>query len=341
MRKYELKPFKLESDPDRYYDILRSVLINEKLQNLPHGGANLVSKRIQRAKQDTSAINNLKEDFPVINHESVELLANRFDVKFIFYWQHNSRSDLKLLTSIGSGAKLIHLKIKCLEDIEQISFSKLEFLRELDVPPEPCNLLKSKIKKFYSFLDAFRHRNLMNLSEETFFQEWGSFEVKFGQIRAFAKLFKVSFALWSDEKEPTLIRSAYVDEKIDILISKDIIRNQKISIYDEFMLVLDSSILKKFVCKICEKTFKRKYDRNEHEKVCQNGTKYSYKEKIYGQNQTSLGAKLISKNCISASDSCDTNFVSFDIESVNTPITSSFGGKTVVRNIQEVIILKS
>ena len=111
MRKYELKPFKLETDTERYYDILRSVLINEKLLNLPHGGANLVSKRIQRAKQDTSAINTLKADFPEIDSRSVRVLADRFDIKFYFYSQKNSRSDLELITEIGSGSKSIHLKI--------------------------------------------------------------------------------------------------------------------------------------------------------------------------------------------------------------------------------------
>lgn len=182
MRKYELKPFKLETDNERYYDILRSVLINEKLLNLPHGGANLVSKRIQRAKQDTSAINNLRADYPQIDSRSVKDLADRFDIKFSFYSQKDSRSDLKIITEIGSGSKSIHLKIKSYEDYHNISFSNLQLLRELEIPPEPCGQLQAKMKKFHSLLDALRYAKLLNMSEETFFEEWGSLDIQFGQI---------------------------------------------------------------------------------------------------------------------------------------------------------------
>ena len=336
MRKYELKPFKLETDTERYYDILRSVLINEKLLNLPHGGANLVSKRIQRAKQDTSAINNLKADFPEINSCSVAVLADRFDIKFYFYSQKDSRSDLELITEIGSGSKSIHLKIKTYEDLYNISYSNLQLLRELEIEPKPCGQLQVKIKKFHSILDAFRHAKLWTISEEKFFEEWGSFDIKFGHIRTFAKLFKCSFAIWSDEKEPSLIRTAYIDNKIDIIISNNIIKSQKLNIFDTITLVLDRNMLKAFECEICNKLFKSKFNRDRHEKTCQNGTKYSYKEKIYGPNHGNLRSELIKSGLLSKSTECDKHFISFDIESVNTPVKCTMAGNTIVRHVQEV-----
>lgn len=124
---------------------------------------------------------------------------------------------------------------------------------------------------------------------------------------------------------------------MDILISNDIIKSNKLNIFDNFMLVLDKNILKAFECEICCKSFNSKFNRDRHEKTCQNGTKYSYKEKVYGPSHGNIRSSLIQNGLLQKSDSCDKNFVSFDIESVNTPVECTMAGNTIVRHVQEVI----
>ena len=336
MRKYDLKPFKFENDRDRKYDILRSVLLENSIRDLSGDEVELIKKRFSRARNDTSGIENLKKDFQFINDESVFELSERFDVTFKFYTQNSSRFSPIFVKNIGEGPRIIHLKIKCLETETEISFSNLWLLREMEKAAEPCNFLKSKLKKCYSLLNALKIKNFTNMDDETFFQEWGSLEIKFGEIRQFAKLFGFSFAIWTDETKPSRVRCAYLERKIDILLSSEILKKQKLHIHDEFYLVLDPSYLRVFSCKTCNMIFKSKYHCSRHEKSCLNGTKYTYKEVKYGRGQNSMRKMLVEKGLLTEGDSPDEHFVSFDIESLNTPSANVTGSKTVVQYIQEV-----
>ena len=67
MRKYDLKPFKFENDRDRKYDILRSVLLENSIRDLSGDEADVIKNRFSRARNDTSAIENLKNFHFLLN----------------------------------------------------------------------------------------------------------------------------------------------------------------------------------------------------------------------------------------------------------------------------------
>ena len=337
MKKHDLKPFKFEKDIERKYDILRSVILENSISGLYRDQQALINDRFSRARKDTSGIENLKKDFPTINTSSVEDLSQRFNVEFKFYTQKSSRFSPVLVQTIGRGEKTINLKIKEFETEGVISFSNLWLLREMEKEAQPCNFLKSKIKKCHSLLDAFKTKDFSHFNDETFYEQWGSLEIKFSQIRQFAKLFGFGIAIWTDESQPSRVRCAYIEKKIDIMVSNDILRKQKLHIHDPFFLVLDSSYIRAFYCKECGIAFKCKRNCSRHEQVCQKGTKYSYKEKKYGHEQNDIKKSLIEKGILSKDDNSEENFVSFDIESLNIPIKIKNGSKTIVKYVQEVI----
>ena len=236
MRKHDLKPFKFEKDIERKYDILRSVILENSISGLYRDQHALINDRFSRARKDTSGIENLKKDFPTINTASVEDLSRRYNVKFKFYTQKSSRFSPILVQTIGSGEKTINLKIKEFETEGVVSFSNLWLLREMEKEADPCNFLKSKIKKCYSLLDAFKTRDFRNFNDETFFEEWGSLEIRFGQIRQFAKLFGFSIAIWTNESQPSRVRCAYIEKKLTLWSLMKFWKNKNFTFTTRFFL---------------------------------------------------------------------------------------------------------
>ena len=87
MRIHGLKPFKFEVDDMRKYDILRAYLIEKRLLTCPNEVSSVIDMRITRVRKDTSAINRLRQEFPIIDHEGVHDFAQKYDLKFEFYYR--------------------------------------------------------------------------------------------------------------------------------------------------------------------------------------------------------------------------------------------------------------
>ena len=336
MRIYSLKPFKLESDSDRQYDILRAYLISKRLQAIPNEVPNVINQRVHKVRCDTSAIQKLRQEFPVIDETSVSAFAYKYDLQFMFFYRKNSRQQMEHVFKIGNGKMVINIGLSGFEDIGQVSFTKLSLLREMDRPAEPCNYLKSKMRSFHSILDAFRYLKMLDKTDEEFFQDWGTLEIKFNQFLSFAKLFKIGIEVWTDEEQPDRLRTAYVEPKVVILISKAIQTKMLIHIHDEIKIVLDPTFLRVHHCKKCFKDFKRKQQLLIHEKACERGTIYSYKEKKYGCDTEDVRLRLVEKQILQVNEPSLYNFVSFDIESLNVPVQQSLNRNGVVRYKQEV-----
>ena len=341
MRIYSLKPFKLEQDNDRNYDILRAYLIEKRLTISPNEVPNVINQRVNRVRCDTFAIDKLKLEFPYINHDTVGQFASNYDVKFVFYYRKNSRTDMKEITRIGSGKLVVNIGISGFETFDNISFRKLSLLREMHNLAGPCNYLKSKIRPFHSILDAFRHLKMLEMYEDEFFQEWGTLEIKFNQFKTFAKLFKCGIEIWTDEEKPSRLRTAYLEPKAVILINKTIENKSSIHVHDQIKLVIDPAFLRVYSCENCFKDFYSKFNLARHVKSCVQGTKYTYKEKQYGYDTENIRSRLNQKNVLEKNEPCLYNFVSFDIESLNVPVQESLSCNTTVRFKQEVNIFGS
>ena len=335
MRIHGLKPFKLETDALRNFDILRAYLIEKRLLSFPNEVPSVIDMRITRVRQDTSAIYRLREEFPIIDHESIHDFATKYDLKFEFYYRKNSRVDFQNVHRIGNGKTVIHLSVRKFNTVSDLSFCTMSLLREMHKPATVCNYLKSKIRHCYSILDAFRHAKNFNLTEEEFFQDWGTLEIKFNQLRSFAKLYKVGIEVWSDEENPSRLRTAYIEPKIVILVNQKIRSKMSIHVHDEIKLVLDPNYLRVHLCSKCFKDFKSKYHLTRHEKACEKGTNYTFKEKKYGANTENTRSRLIRKGILKIDEPSLYNFVSFDIESLNVPVTSTNSNR-VIRFKQEV-----
>lgn len=313
-----LKPFVNETDTNRYYDILRSVIFAKKIAKKKNLTAQARSNLLRYARTDRKSIYSLRKKYPVISSESVANIAREQNVHFKFWTRQNTRSKPKFVTQIGSKGILINLKLSCFETFHEISFSNLTMLLETDQAQFHKNLSK-KIAKFTSIAHAISHFTGKPLSEEEFFEIWGDHELRFREEERFIAEFGIGFSFWSDDIECKRLRGSWDDNHIPILLSTEKYRRLKFSIFDEITAVIDKSYLKDFRCEFCFTSFKEKRKLQKHEKSCQKDTEYHYSEKQYGGDQKSIFELLVEDNIIPENDECYKHFCSFDIECVNVP----------------------
>ena len=318
-----LKPFRGETDPDRNFDILRSVILTKKLASKGELSSKQRANLINYCRTNIKTINELKKKYPVINDEQVALIAEENDVRFFFWTQQTTRHKLKLVTQIGRTGLDINLKISGYETVNQISYRKLILLLSLD-NEGPYNSQNKRLKNFTSISHAVNHFLGTKYTEEEFFELWGDYEIRFRHEETFNKTFGIGFSIWSDDGKFTRYRDSWTTPHIPILMKPDRYRKLKFTIYEPFTAVIDDKILKDFRCPHCSHSFKRKWVRDKHAKTCLNGTTYKCHEKQYGGDIKAIRELLIDEGTIPEDDDSYKNFCSFDIESLSLPECLSF-----------------
>ena len=318
MRETSLKPFKHERDESREYDILRAIIFFLALEKSGREGSAL-RKTFYLCRMSTGKILQLRHEYPEITLATLDILAKKFDLEFVFWYRDNSKSELKQKARVGSSSRQVHLKFSMLEDFDVISLKNLTFLTELEIEAEPCNFLKSKITRFYSFLHALSSLKFRNFSEEEFFQDWGTFKINFKDEKKFCRLFGFGFSIWCSETLKVRFKRSWSESQIHILLRKENFRKGFINVLDSISIAVEPSILQVYFCDLCGLNFSTKQKLLSHEKICSDPTKYFFKEAKYGHDNFDPRDALIEENILSSNDNNHLKFVSFDIESVNVP----------------------
>ena len=263
-----LKPFANEKDPDRNYDILRSIIFAKAMEKRGKMSDKQRQNLLTHARGNLRSITSLREKYPCISEETVKVIANEQNVLFQFWTQPNTRTKPKLVTKIGSLGIVIDLKISGFETFHEISFKKLTMLLETDKSGFH-NSLNKKIKKFPSLSDAVNYFTGKSMSKTEFFEIWGDNMLRFKEEERFIKNFGIGLSFWTDDSRQRLQKS-WLENHIPILLSKAKYSQYKIDINDEIIVVIDKGYLQDFHCQFCYKSFTRKQKMQAHEQKCQN-----------------------------------------------------------------------
>ena len=263
-----LKPFANEKDPDRNYDILRSIVFAKAMAKRGKMTDKQRKNLLTHARTDLKLIGSLRQKYPCISEETVKVIANEQNVLFQFWTQQNTRTKPKLVTKIGSLGIVIDLKISGFDTFNQISFKNLTMLLETD-KSDFYRSLNKKIKKFPSLSDAVNYFTGKSMTKTEFFEIWGDNLLRFREERRFIKNFGIGFSFWTDDSRKTLQKS-WLENHIPILLSKAKYSQYKIDIHDEIIVVIDKGFLQDFHCQFCYKKFTRKQKMQAHEQKCQN-----------------------------------------------------------------------
>ena len=310
-----LKPFPKESDAERDYDILRSILLMKKFKE-----REIEMNDKQRAKffhtcrMNLVAIKRLKQKYPVINEDIVKQMAINENVRFFFWIQKNSREKPKLVTNFGVGDLHINLKISGFENYQNISFRKMILLLKVEGCEGPYNSLKNKIRNFPSICDVVNYFTGSILTETEFFEIWGDHEIRFCEERKFSQVFQIGFTIWTDDLKYNKVLGTWSKKNIPILMKKAKYYRRKFSIFEELVVAIDDKILKDFRCQFCYAKHLTRANLSRHEKTCQNGTDYRYEERQYGSDVITPKASLEADGVLDVTNDYYKNFVSFDIE---------------------------
>ena len=127
-----LKPCAKEKDPNRTYDILRSILFAKAMKKRGKMSDQQRKNLIKYTRADLRSIASLRTKYPNISEETVNVIANEQNVLFQFWTQQNNRTKPMFVTKIGSDGIVINLKISGFETLNQISFNNLKMLLETD-----------------------------------------------------------------------------------------------------------------------------------------------------------------------------------------------------------------
>ena len=233
-----LKPFRGETDPDRNFDILRSVILTKKLASKGELSSKQRANLINYCRTNIKTINELKKKYPVINDEQVALIAEENDVRFFFWTQQTTRDKLKLVTQIGKTGLDINLKISGYETKDKISFRKLILLLTLD-DKEPYKSQNKRLAYFTSISLAVNYFLGTKYTEEEFFELWGEKEIRFSDEKAFTKTFGIGFSIWSDDGKFTRYRDSWTTPHIPILMKAERYRKLKFTIDEDFTAIID------------------------------------------------------------------------------------------------------
>ena len=310
-----LKPFFKENDSERYYDILRSILIAKKLAD--RGNINDVQRKksVSLLRKKISEIAFLKRKYPVISSETLVKIARENQVQFVFWTQQNTVSKPKHVTQIGKNGLIINLKISGYENFDEISYKNLTMLIEID-SDKIYKSLNKKLKKFSSISEALTFFTKKPITETEFLEKWGDHELRFREEERFIELFDIGYSFWSNDLDCKRLRGSWAAKHIPILLDYKKFRMLKLSIFEELTVVIDEKYLKDFRCKYCFTGFQKRFNMLEHEKICQNDTQYKYFEKQYGDHKN-IHQILTEENVIPENDESYKNFCSFDIEAIN------------------------
>ena len=120
-----LKPFANEKDPDRNYDILRSIIFAKAMEKRGKMSDKQRQNLLTHARGNLRSITSLREKYPCISEETVKVIANEQNVLFQFWTQQNTRTKPKLVTKIGSLGIVIDLKISGFETFHEICGQRL------------------------------------------------------------------------------------------------------------------------------------------------------------------------------------------------------------------------
>ena len=313
-----LKPFAKEKDPDRNYDILRSIVFAKAMAKRGKMSDKQRQNLLTHARTDLKLIGFLRRKYPCISEETVKIIANEQNVLFQFWTQQNTRTKPKFVTKIGSVGIVIDLKISGFETFHQISFKNLTMLLETD-KSDFYRSLNKKIKKFPSLSDAVNYFTGKSMTETEFFEIWGDNMLRFREEERFIENFGIGYSIWTDDSDCKKLRKSWFENHIPILLSKAKYKQYKIDIHDEITVVIDKEYLRDFHCQFCYTSFKEKRKLLAHEQKCQNDTEYNCHEKQYGGDVQSIREILVDENILPANDDCFKHFCSFDIECVNIP----------------------
>ena len=197
--------------------------------------------------------------------------------------------------------------------------------------------------KRYNFLLKPKYSIVQDLqiTDETFYQQWGCEKIYFKDEKKYIKTFKIGFNLWINNGTFNSERfiSSWCEDSPHFIITREQQKNGYLSIFDEIDVVIDNSYVVPYKCQKttgCRFQCKNKWKINRHEKTCTNVTKIKYTQKCYG-NQSNVRTDLIKIGVIDENDDTHRRFISFDIESVNDTNCDLVFGKTIITGVQKVI----
>ena len=191
-----------------------------------------------------------------------------------------------------------------------------------------------KLKKI-SFYDAISPK--LNKSRDDFQKEYGDC-IEFKNLRKFKKDFNLSFNFYAHHNHyyytaELVFQSLKPD--YTFILSNEEAKSEKFQIFEEMILITDSSYLKSYSCKndFCGYSSRNIFDLRKHEKSCSDQTKFQYKEREFG-NPRDIEQELIDLGVIEK-DTQLYKVVTFDIETLLSQEKFQFGQTFV--NGREII----
>ena len=259
-------------------------------------------------------------------------MAKHFRVNISIYYQpkKNSAADLILKSETEFSTTANFIAADRSSPLTHLTLN----LDHTELSGALANKQSQKLTKT-TFFDAICPK--LNKSKTEFQKELGDF-IEFKNLRKFKKDYGLSFNFYAHH------RAEYYDAQLIIqtlkadfsfILTDAQAKAEKFGIFDEIILIKDSSYLKKYFCKndFCGYTTRNLFDLRKHEKFCTDQTKFNYKEREFG-NPRDIYKELIELDVLQA-DMQVYKWVSFDIETLLSQDKFQFGHTNV--NGREII----